>query len=74
MKTVIKFVKSVKSLVKLLNQLNVISFNVTLLSVLGKLPPRKIALSPNSNDNPKPNSDPDRGNFPRGQFSGHLII
>ena len=28
--------------------------------VLGKLPPRKIASSPNSNANPKPNPDPDR--------------
>ena len=39
-------------------------------TVLGKLPPRKIAPSPNSNANPKPNPDPDRGaillggNFP----------
>ena len=38
--------------------------------VLGKLPPRKIAPSPNSNANPKPNTDPDLGtiflggNFP----------
>ena len=38
--------------------------------VLGKLSPRKIAPSPNSNTNPKPNTDPDRGeiflggNFP----------
>ena len=29
--------------------------------VLGKLPPRKIAPSPNSNANRKPNPDPDRG-------------
>ena len=39
-------------------------------TVLGKLPPRKIAPSPNSNANPKPNPDPDQGaiflggNFP----------
>ena len=38
--------------------------------VLGKLSPRKIAPSPNSNTNPKPNTDPDwgeiflGGNFP----------
>ena len=37
---------------------------------------RKIAPSANSNANPKPNPDPDwgGGNFPRGQFSGHLNI
>ena len=29
--------------------------------VRGKLPPRKIAPSPNFNANPKPNPDPDRG-------------
>ena len=41
---------------------------------LGKLPLRKTAPSPNSNANPKPNPDSDRrGNFPRGQFSGHQL-
>ena len=29
--------------------------------ILGKLPPRKIAPSSNSNANPKPNPVPDRG-------------
>ena len=29
--------------------------------VLGKLPPRKIAPSPKSNANRKPNPDPDQG-------------
>ena len=42
--------------------------------VRGKLPPRKIAPSPNFNANPKPNPDPDRGaiflgsNFPDNQL------
>ena len=31
------------------------------ITVLGTLPPRKIAPSPNFNANPKPNPDPDRG-------------
>ena len=43
-------------------------------TVLGKLPPRKIAPSPNSNANPKPNPGPDQGaiilrdNFPDTEF------
>ena len=39
--------------------------------ILGKCPPRKTAPSPNSNANPKTNSEPDWGQFSSGQFSGH---
>ena len=37
--------------------------------VLGKLPPRKIAPSPNFKAIRKPNPDPDQG-----QFSGHPFL
>ena len=37
--------------------------------VLGKLPPRKIAPSPNFKASRKPNPDPDQG-----QFSGHPFL
>ena len=33
--------------------------------VLGKMSPRKIGPSPNSNANHKPNPEPDRGQFSR---------
>ena len=46
---------------------------ICLITVLGQLPPRKIAPNPKTNSNPNPNPDPGRGGG-GGQFSSGAIV